>query len=48
LDDYYLILRIGEILKFDFESNLDKKMGELRAYIRNCDIKVTGKLTKHV
>lgn len=46
LDDYYLVLRVGEILGFDFEPHLDSKMGDLRAYIRTFDYKVTGKLTK--
>jgi hypothetical protein len=46
LDDYYLVLRVGEILGFDYDSNLTNKMGDLRAYIRSFDYKVTGKLTK--
>ena len=48
LDDYYLVIRIGEILGFDYEKNLNHKMGDLRAYIRTFDYKVTGKLTKDV
>jgi hypothetical protein len=48
LDDYYLGLRIGEILNFDYKSNLDKRMGYLRNYIRSCELKITGKLTKTV
>jgi len=27
LDDYYLVLRIGYFCGFDFQKNLDKKMG---------------------
>ena len=46
LDDYYLVIRIGEIHGFDFSQNLGKKMGELRAFIKDCDVKITGKLTK--
>ncbi len=46
LDDYYLVLRIGQILEFDFASNLENKMGDLRAYIRTFDHKITGKLSK--
>ncbi len=34
LDDYYLVVRIGEILHFDFKSNLNKGMGDLRLFIR--------------
>ncbi len=46
LDDYYLVLRVGEILQFDYNANLHSKMGDLRAYIRAFDHKVTGKLSK--
>jgi hypothetical protein len=35
LDDYYLVLRVGEILGFNFAENLDGKMGELRNFIRS-------------
>ena len=48
LDDYYLVLRIGEILNFYYPNNLDKKMGDLRYFIRLKDFKVTGKLGKNV
>ena len=48
LDDYYLVLRIGQILGFDYETNMDSKMGDLRAYIRAFDHKITGKLAKEV
>lgn len=48
LDDYFLVLRIGQILGFDYESNLNHKMGDLRAFIRAFDYKNTGKLTKKV
>ena len=44
LDDYYLVLRAGDQLGFDYASNLDKKMGELRAFIKNNEEKVSGKL----
>ena len=35
LDDYFLIFRYGEIHGYNFESNLFKKMGHLRNYIKN-------------
>ena len=35
LDDYYLVLRVGEILGFNFAANLDGKMGDLRNFIRS-------------
>jgi len=46
LDDYYLVLRVGEILGFDYENHILSKMGDLRAFIRAFDYKVTGKLAK--
>lgn len=48
LDDYFLIVRIGEIHGFDFESHLGGKMGDLRSYIKRFEYKVVGKLTKKV
>lgn len=48
LDDYYLVLRVGEILGFDFANNLDHKMGDLRNFIRSKGEKITGKLGKNV
>ena len=35
LDDYFLVLRVGEILGFDYANNLEGKMGDLRNYIRH-------------
>lgn len=46
LDDYFLVLRVGQILGFNYAGHLNNKMGDLRAYIRTFDYKVTGKLTK--
>jgi len=48
LDDYFLVVRVGEILGFDYAHNLDKKMGDLRNYIRLSQEKVSGKLGKQV
>ena len=48
LDDYFLVIRTAEILGFDFPSNLDHKIGDLMAFIRNSNFKVTGKLPKRV
>jgi hypothetical protein len=46
LDDYFLVLRVGEQHKYNFRANLDKKIGHLRAFIRSQPVKVTGRLTK--
>lgn len=48
LDDYFLVVRIGEILEFDFQAHLGKKMGHLRTFIKKFEIKIKGKLTKKV
>jgi len=48
LDDYYLVLRVGEIFGFDFVNNLNNLMGDLRNFIRAQESKVTGKLGKKV
>lgn len=48
LDDYYLVLRIGEIWCFDFEKHMKNMMGDLRNFIRAQEHKVTGKLGKKV
>ena len=48
LDDYYLVLRIGDLLNFDFQNNLSNKMGDLRAFIKSSGQKITGKLGKDV
>lgn len=48
LDDYFLVLRVGEILGYDFEGNLHNMMGDLRNFIRLQNAKVTGKLGKTV
>lgn len=48
LDDYFLVLRVGEQHKYNFRANLDKKIGHLRAFIRSQPVKVTGRLTKQV
>lgn len=46
LDDYFLVLRVGEQHKYNFRANLDKKIRHLRAFIRSQPVKVTGRLTK--
>jgi hypothetical protein len=48
LDDYFLVLRVGEILGYDFQNNLRNMMGDLRNFIRAQEEKVTGKLGKNV
>lgn len=50
LDDYFLVLRVGEILGFNYAENLDNGMGELRAFIkgRGESALVKGKLGKEV
>lgn len=48
LDDYYLVLRTGDKLGFDYPHNLDRKMGEIRAFIKSNEERVTGKLGKEV
>lgn len=44
LDDYFLVLRAGEIQGYDYAGNLNHKMGELRNYLRSKAQKVSGKL----
>ncbi len=34
LDDYYLVLRVGEKLGYDYANNLENMMGDLRNFIR--------------
>ncbi len=48
LDDYYLIVRTGELFGFDFSLHLHHKMGELRSFTRKFEYKVAGKLSKRV
>ena len=48
LDDYFLVLRVGEAHGYNFKANLTKKIGHLRAFIRNQPIKVSGRLPKQV
>lgn len=48
LDDYFLVLRVGEYHGYNFKANLTKKIGHLRAFIRNQPVKVTGRLSKEV
>lgn len=48
LDDYFLVLRVAEYHGYHFESNLTKKIGHLRAFIRNQPVKVTGRLPKEI
>lgn len=48
LDDYFLVIRIGEELGYDFEGNLNEKIGHLRHFIRNHPTKVQGRLPKSV
>ena len=48
LDDYYLVLRVGEVLGFPFGEHLEGMMGDLRNFIKAQEEKVTGKLGKNV
>ena len=48
LDDYYFAIRVGEIHGYDFENNLNKKVGDLREFIRSQPNKVKGKLDKQI
>lgn len=48
LDDYFLVLRLAKLHGYDFRSNLDKKIGHMRAYIREQPIKIKGRLSKQV
>lgn len=48
LDDYFLVLRVAEYHGYNFEGNLAKKIGHLRAFIRNQPVKVTGRLSKEI
>ena len=34
LDDYYYQLRLGEKYDYDFKSNMEQKVGDLRNYIK--------------
>ena len=34
LDDYFLVIRLGELYGFSFQNHLDERIGVLRAYIR--------------
>lgn len=35
LDDYFCQLRLAEEYGFDFEKNMDEKIGTLRSYVRD-------------
>lgn len=48
LDDYFLVLRVGEYHGYNFKANLHKKIGHLRAFIRSQPVKITGRLPKQV
>lgn len=48
LDDYFLVIRVAEFHGYDFKSNLAKKIGHLRAFIRKQPVKVSGRLPKYV
>jgi hypothetical protein len=48
LDDYFLVLRVGEYHGYDFKANLNKKIGHLRAFIRRQLVRITGRLPKEV
>lgn len=48
LDDYFLVLRVGEELGYNFRENKEKKIGHLRSFIRNQPTKVRGRLHKTV
>lgn len=48
LDDYFLILRQGDIYGYDFAGNLAHGMGELRSYLKEKEVKAAGKLQKTV
>jgi hypothetical protein len=48
LDDYFLVIRVGELHGYDFKSNIDKKIGHLRGYIKSQPLKIKGRLSKMV
>lgn len=48
LDDYFLVLRVGEQHKYNFSKHLNDKIGHLRAFIRKQPVKVTGRMAKEV
>ena len=48
LDDYFLVLRVGGIHDYDYAGNLTQGMGDLRAFIKQKESKVSGKLNKKV
>lgn len=48
LDDYYLVIRVGELHCYDFRSNLEQKIGHLRTFIKNQKLKIKGRLCKVV
>ena len=48
LDDYFLVLRVGVIHGYDYASGLVEGMGDLRAFIKQKETKVSGKLRKQV
>lgn len=48
LDDYFLVLRVGEELGYDYEANLKNKIGHLRNFIRSQPIKVRGRMNKGI
>lgn len=39
LDDYYAHIKLGSEFNFDFEHNLDQKIGVLRSYVRENNLK---------
>ena len=46
LDDYFLVLRVAKLHGYDFEGNLNQRIGHLRAFIRNQSVKIKGRLPK--
>lgn len=50
LDDYYYQLRLGEKYDYDFKSNMEQKVGDLRNYIKQFKGKaksISSKTEKH-
>ena len=45
---YFLVLRVGGIHDYDYAGNLTQGMGDLRAFIKQKESKVSGKLNKKV
>ena len=48
LDDFFLVIRVGEVHGYNFQENLTKKIGHLRAFIKSQKQKIKGRLSKYV